>query len=511
MGEYTIGSHIERSENLVNAVVTVKNNSYAKKLNGNAVAILCDKKGKVMSKAKQTYNPANKENEILCIKEEESKEVTISFTEEDLLKGYKLEDAVYIKATFGAVDLDDRSAQLEQFGVKGQEVECDLFELCSEEAIITNQEKIIMENGESVTRDVEVHTNYYESKEQLNVKQRNTFASAVAKNPKDALQIRVNGVLAAQGIGAQIATANLVRSSNHVEVTVESSPFKQMKVVRKVVAEDKAGKQSTENVTEYYMLSQDGKPVNAEGKKIDLEADDVVSYEEVYVVNQNVYSAHLSTTDHEDAEVQKNEQEKEKESGNQNLLLQAKMVTNKKGKVDACRLTWNAIENADGYLVYGAKCDTSGKSYAFKRLAKMKGNKKVTFTQKSLKANQGYKYLVKAYRTKNGKQEIIARSYVVRSFAFQKDSKYANPTGIKIAKTEFTVKKGKSVKLEPKIVLPKKKKRKKQGPAIRYLSSDPAIATVTSSGKVLGRKKGTCYIYIIAQNGVRKKVKIYVK
>ena len=141
----------------------------------------------------------------------------------------------------------------------------------------------------------------------------------------------------------------------------------------------------------------------------------------------------------------------------------------------------------------------------------MKGDKKLTFTQKSLKANQGYKYLVKAYRMKDGKQEIIARSYVVRSFAFQKDSQYANPTSIKIANTTFTTKKGKSVKLEPRIVLPKRKKNKKQGAAIRYVSSDPSIATVTSSGKVVGRKKGSCYIYIVAQNGVWKKIKVWVK
>ena len=102
------------------------------------------------------------------------------------------------------------------------------------------------------------------------------------------------------------------------------------------------------------------------------------------------------------------------------------MIANKKGKVDACRLTWNGIKEADGYLVYGAKCDTVEKSYAFKRLAKMKGNDKLTFAQKSLKANQGYKYLVKAYRMEKGKQKIIARSYVVRSFAFQNDSQYAN-------------------------------------------------------------------------------------
>ncbi len=502
---YSISSHVEKSEGSVDAVVTIKNNSYAKKLCGNAVAILCDSKGKVMSKAKQTYDPANGEYTVVCVNEEESKDITISFTAEDLLDGYKLEDAVSIKASFGAIDSEDRSAKLEQFGVKGQEVACSLFERSNSNPIVTKQDKEIKVNGESITEKVEVHTYYYVSSKSLNSKQRKTFISTVSRNPADALEIKVNGKLVAKGIGAQIVDANLSCDSNNIQTTVESTPIKQMNVVRKVVTKAKNGKQSTKKVTERYMLNQDGKPIDAQGTEIDLEAQDVVSYEEVYVVNQSVYSAHLSTGSYVEEEVQK------KVPANQVLLLKSKMKANKKGKVDACCLTWNTIKEADGYLVYGAKCDTAYKSYAFKRLAKIKGNDKLTFTQKSLKANQGYKYLVKAYRMENGKQKIIARSYVVRTFAFQNGSKYANPTSIKIAKTTFTTKKGKSFKLEPTIVLPKKTKRKKQGPAIRYISSEPSIATVTSSGKVVGRKKGSCYIYMVAQNGVWKKIKVYVK
>ena len=503
--DYSISSHVEKAENSVDAVVSIRNNSYAESLTGNAVAVLCDSKGKVMSKAKQTYNPEEGEYGVVCVKEEENKDITIPFTEKDLLDGYKLEDAVTIKASFGTIDLNDQSVQLEQFSVKGQQVACDLFETRNSKPVVTKQNKDVMIHGESVKEKVEVHTKYYSISKKLNDRQRKTFVSTVAKNPGDKLEIRVNGKLVAKGIGAQIIDANLRNDYNTIQATVEGTPMKQMDVVRKVVTKQKNGNQWTKKVKERYMLNQDGKPVDAEGEEIDLEAKDVVSYEEVYVVNQSIYKADLSLAGNAEEKVQK------KEPSNQVLLLKSKMIANKKGKVDVCRLTWNAIENADGYLVYGAKCDTLQKSYAFKRLAKIKGNKKLTFTQKSLKANQGYKYLVKAYRMKGGKQEIIARSYVVRTFAFQKDSKYGNPTNIKIAKTTFTTKKGKFVKLEPRVIWPKGKKKKKYGPEIRYISSDPSIATVTSSGKVKGRKKGSCYIYMIAQNGVWKKVKVWVK
>ena len=45
----------------------------------------------------------------------------------------------------------------------------------------------------------------------------------------------------------------------------------------------------------------------------------------------------------------------------------------------------------------------------------------------------------------------------------------------------------------------------------RYESSNPSIATVNKSGKIKGKKKGKCDIYIYAQNGLYKKIKVTVK
>ena len=46
---------------------------------------------------------------------------------------------------------------------------------------------------------------------------------------------------------------------------------------------------------------------------------------------------------------------------------------------------------------------------------------------------------------------------------------------------------------------------------IVFESSDPKIASVGKKGVVKGLKKGTCYIYVYAQNGVYKKIKVTVK
>ena len=46
---------------------------------------------------------------------------------------------------------------------------------------------------------------------------------------------------------------------------------------------------------------------------------------------------------------------------------------------------------------------------------------------------------------------------------------------------------------------------------VRYLSSDPKIATVSAKGKIKAKAKGTCKIYVCAVNGVSKTIKVTVK
>ena len=56
-----------------------------------------------------------------------------------------------------------------------------------------------------------------------------------------------------------------------------------------------------------------------------------------------------------------------------------------------------------------------------------------------------------------------------------------------------------------------KKTKVKKHVGARYESSNVKIAKVTSKGKVKALKKGTCKIYVFAQSGIVKTVKITVK
>ena len=51
-------------------------------------------------------------------------------------------------------------------------------------------------------------------------------------------------------------------------------------------------------------------------------------------------------------------------------------------------------------------------------------------------------------------------------------------------------------------------KLKEQDQILDYANT--SIATVSSKGVIKGKKKGTCYVYVYAQNGVYKKIKVTV-
>ena len=73
------------------------------------------------------------------------------------------------------------------------------------------------------------------------------------------------------------------------------------------------------------------------------------------------------------------------------------------------------------------------------------------------------------------------------------------------------LRKGKTLKLNARAVVQSKKLKVRKYVGLRYESTNKTIATVSRSGKITARKKGVCYIYAYAQNGVYRKIKVEVK
>ena len=191
--------------------------------------------------------------------------------------------------------------------------------------------------------------------------------------------------------------------------------------------------------------------------------------------------------------------------------LRARSVKQTKTSVT---LQWNIIEDADGYFVYGNRCNTGTKSYKYRKLATITGGDISTWTQKDLKKGTYYKYVVKAYRLVNGKKVVTDTSISVH--AVTGGGKYGNAKAVSVTQignkknvSKITLKMGKTAQIKAKEV--KKDKKIERHRKLCYESSNTKVVTVTPDGLIRATGKGTCTIWVYAQNGVYKALKITVK
>lgn len=174
-------------------------------------------------------------------------------------------------------------------------------------------------------------------------------------------------------------------------------------------------------------------------------------------------------------------------------------------------LTWNKINGAEGYDIFFVKC---GNNTTPKLVKTIKGNKTFKWIKKSLKKKKAYKAVVKAYVMKNGKKSYVRTSPMVHAYTSGSTKNYTNAKSVTVNKTSVSLKKGNTFKIKAKVN--KLKKGKKLMPAghapkLRYVSSNKKIATVSSSGKITAKSKGSCKVYVIAVNGARKAITVTVK
>ena len=167
-------------------------------------------------------------------------------------------------------------------------------------------------------------------------------------------------------------------------------------------------------------------------------------------------------------------------------------------------IKWNKVKGAKGYIIYGAKC---GK-YNYQKLASLKAAK-TSFVNKKLKKGTYYKFFVVAYDSSN---KVVTSSRIIH--AATTGGKVGNAKTIKVTnvkKNKKSLSKGKTFKLRVKQVAVNKKLKIKNHRKLSYETSNKKVATVTSKGKIKAVGKGSCIIYVYAQNGTFAKVKVTVK
>ena len=196
---------------------------------------------------------------------------------------------------------------------------------------------------------------------------------------------------------------------------------------------------------------------------------------------------------------------------NNGVILSQKIKTS--WKESGLTVKWGKIAKADGYDIFAVEY---GRKLTDKNLVKsVKGENKTSTViskvgQKKLNTAGSYSIRVKAYRMIKGKKVYIADGMTLH-IAGKGNRTYTNVKSIKISKKSFVLKKGKTARIKASVVKQDKKKKLLPKSRLAYQTTNKKIATVNKSGKIKAMKKGTCYIYVTACNGVKAKVKVKVK
>lgn len=193
-------------------------------------------------------------------------------------------------------------------------------------------------------------------------------------------------------------------------------------------------------------------------------------------------------------------------------LLRLRM---KKAGKNYIRLSWTKVKGASGYVIYGNAC---GKRNAYKKLASISNgsttSRQITRINGSrLKKGKYYKFIVVAVKkNSSGVRKAIATSKSIHVLTAG-SRKYGNYTSVKlrnISSKKLTLRKGRTFTIRAKAVKTSGKKVLRHR-ALAYESTKKSVATVTKKGKIKAKAPGTCYIYVYAQNGVCKRIRLTVK
>lgn len=175
-------------------------------------------------------------------------------------------------------------------------------------------------------------------------------------------------------------------------------------------------------------------------------------------------------------------------------------------------LEWSKLDGVDGYLVYGNRCNTSTKTYKYQKLVTITNGR--TWTHRNLKKGTFYKYIVKAYKIVDGKKIVTDTSASIH--VITQGSRYGIARSVSVTKIgnkknalKITLKKGKTAQITAKEI--KKDKKIKHHRNLCYESSNTAVATVSPEGLIQAVGKGTCTIWVYAQNGVYAALTVTVK
>ncbi len=179
-------------------------------------------------------------------------------------------------------------------------------------------------------------------------------------------------------------------------------------------------------------------------------------------------------------------------------------------------VSWGKAEDAERYDILAAYCGkdapklvraVSGKSEPVIKITSLDGKK--------IDRTKNIKVRVIAYRKVDGQYTRMGATIIAHVTGGQgRNSGFTNARRVTVQKDSYTLGAGKTAMIKAETVLEiqgKKLLGNDHDARYRYSSDNNKVATVDENGKITAVGKGTCHIYIYAQNGTSKKVSVTVK
>jgi len=180
-------------------------------------------------------------------------------------------------------------------------------------------------------------------------------------------------------------------------------------------------------------------------------------------------------------------------------ILQAKAKNVKKKRI---LLQWKPVEQADGYIIYGAMYNQ-----AYQQLTDIFSGTASSYLVQNLQKGRYYKLIVAAYRVTGSGKLVLTTSKTV--YAATSGGKFGNPKKVRTGQKKLTLKAGRKKKITSSVTNgPGKVKRRRK---LSWESTNEAVARVNKNGRIAAVSAGTCYVYAYAQNGIMARIRVTVK
>ena len=183
---------------------------------------------------------------------------------------------------------------------------------------------------------------------------------------------------------------------------------------------------------------------------------------------------------------------------------------------EALMVSWGKAEGAGRYDVLAAYCGkdaprlvrgVSGKSPAVIKITRLNGKK--------IDRTKNIKVRVIAYRKVEGQDTRMGASIIAHVTGGRgRTSGFTNARSVTVQKDSYTLRIGKTAAIKAKTIPEiqgKKLLEENHAARYRYASDNKKVAEIDGNGKITAVGKGTCHIYIYAQNGTSRKVSVTVK